>query len=498
MPSPERFKHRPLLSDIDKTDSVEIAPVDLPEEPPREDLPIAVMTANAEQPILNLHDVHEAAVTEARLRQLDERVLEQLTHQTHRDNHAATKQQVIDSLRTEVVPDPSEELSPQDEDYYQSLDQSLSEIFSAEPDGNGNSQLEQEFETVLSIESIEDEVGREAARRGYIAGLAQRLGARPEDAEAIYWRLADQPEVYRALKQQRQVLLLIEHEPERYEEFIQLTRTGDPADIDAFFVSIENEEVREQLQTLRSDEREVTKLIERRRVERLERSRASFSDTISSYDGLTEPQQILLGLVAERSAPEFLTLVREASLVGNSDGLSGTFLNRPLRIEHDGRAFLGSATIRQFDATGIRRAAAVDTARLRHCDVFNELAETTAGRILEPLFQLDPVESLPVQSDLSRIAHVLDTLGLKTGVADGWLILREFQLLDDHNQPNIPGIRRLIRQFQELGHQGGASFDGLDAAMLRRLLVFWDAEGADPRRSTILTANEMVALPESA
>ena len=217
MPPSEHFHHRPAVRKLDDTDAVDIAPSDLPEKLSFDELPLLAGQPLQDQQRLNVAEVHDFAATEARLRQLSGTERSKFIDRSQRDNHQATKQQVIDSLRAEVIPDSEAELSPHDAEYFQGLDQSLSEIFSGEPDENGNSRLEQEFETVLSIESIEDEAEQEAARRGYIAGLAQRLGARPEDAEAIYWRLAEQPEVYRALKQQRQVLLLIEHEPERYE-----------------------------------------------------------------------------------------------------------------------------------------------------------------------------------------------------------------------------------------------------------------------------------------
>ncbi len=485
---PRSQPHRPTLDEIDKVDRVTV----------KRDEPqlVPVVEPPQHEASLGVEEIDAFAAEEAARLELGPEAARQHIHQRQREHHAATKQRIVEDLRTTVRADAEDSFSPNETEYASRLNQSLTELFSVEPDESGVSPLEREFEAVLTIESIEEPAEREAARRKYVAGLAARLNARPRDVQAIYQRLTEQPEIYRALKQQRQVLLLIEHEPERYDEFIKLTNTGDDKAIDTFFDSIENDELREQLQTLSRDERAITQFIERRRVERLEQSRAKFGEVIGQYDELSEDQQVLLGRIAETAEPEFLALVREASLAGDADGLSGTVLRRPLRIHDDGRAFLGLAEILQFDGSGIRRAAAVDVARLRHCEVFNELAENTTGRLLEPFFQLDPVESLPVRSDLNRVAHVLDALGLKTGVADGWLILREFQLLNEQSQPNSPGIRRLIRQIQKLSHRN-ENLDNLAPSVMRRILAFWDAEGTDPRNSTILSANDVAALAET-
>ena len=469
----------------------------LPESPTREQLPIHVSTVDSERPLLSLHDVHESVVAEARIRQLGKNELSDLTREVHERNHRTTNQHGIDSLREAVIPARILELPPEEVAYYKRLDGVLGETFSGEHDESGSSRLERGFEEIIDIESIENADERAVARRSHIESLSQRLGARPEDAEAIYDQLAEHPEVYRALKQQRQVLLLIEHEPERYDEFIQLTRAGDDKAIDAFVSSIENDEVRENLQSLRSDESRVTQFIERRRVERLDLSRESFGNDVAGYDRLSTEQQLLLGRVVERSAPEFLALAREASLVGDDDGMTGTFLDRPLHIDHDGKAFLGTVEIQQLDARGICHAAAIDTARLRHFEVFNELTETKAAAILEPLLMLDRIESLPVEADLIRVTEILNAMGLKTAIPDGWMILREFRLLNDRGEPDQPGIQRLKNQLLELTRDSVNGFENLDTAQLRRILQFWDSTGSDPRQSIILSLSEAVALPES-
>lgn len=483
-----RANPRPNLDEIDSVDRVDV------KLPDADRLP--VIDPDDFSVTADVTEIDIQAAEEAASRGLNQEAARHHIHRRQRDHHELTKQRVLRGLRDSALPPESDFASPEDAARRQSLEKSINTIFSMEADSHGESRLEAELGAVLKIESIQDQTERVAAKNRYIAELARRLETRPEDAATIYQKLADQPEVYRALKQQRQVQLLIEHEPARYEEYIQLAKTGDRESLDAFVGSIENATLREQLSSLRAEETAVTEFIERRHAERMALSRETFRNSIPGYASLPDQHQVLLGRIAEQASPEFLSLVNGASLSGSEDGLAGQFLSRPFEIRNDGSARIGLADIHRFDATGIRQAAAIDIARSRRFKVFDELPDQTAAALLEPLLQFDRIESLPVQTDLNHVVKTLNALGLRTDIADGWLVLRDFQLLDDHSQPNPPGIRRLIQQLQALAGPSDPSVESIDSTLLRRILDFWDREGHDPRHSTILSPTEASDLPE--
>lgn len=488
MPSPE-IPHRHAIDDLD--DSDESHQLDL-EHSPAVDETVLSRAFNGE-PRLNLADAHETADEEAKKRSLTGSDRVDFIADFHRENHKQTKNRALDEIKSAVLPAPDEKLSEDQRRYSAELEKTLDTTFSGE--SIDRSRLERELGAVTEIESIEDEGQRDAARSAYIEQMAQHLPARPKDAEAIYEALAEQPAVYQAILQQKQVLLILEHDPDRYEDFIAVSETGDAAAMQSFVMSLNNPSLQTDLQTLQTEEHAVAEFIEHRNEERLAASRETFGDITREFDTLKRTEQLQLGRIARQATPIFLTLADRASLIAGSDSLTGTFLNRPVRIQ-EGRVFLGDAEIRTFDAAGIRRAAAVDTARRNQCQVFDELNDEKAAAVLEPLLQLNQIESLPMATDVARLSSLLDALGLKSDVADGWMVLREFQLIKDDGTADTPGIRRLVRQLRALPSSIDASSEILGPATFRLILNFWDHEGAQPRQSTILSLTEVTALPD--
>ena len=172
-------------------------------------------------------------------------------HEQDRDRITEDAQQRIASV---VRPPDGRPLTEEQRQYYDHVEEKADQLFSAEHDAEGVSNVERRYEEVLRIESTKDEKEREQARRKYISGLQQELGATREDAEAMYDQISSTPEVYRVLQQQKQALLILEHDPESYEQFVALTEEDDPDAMDAFIKGLDNEELSRQLQGLRENE----------------------------------------------------------------------------------------------------------------------------------------------------------------------------------------------------------------------------------------------------
>lgn len=442
--------------------------------------------------MLDVVHAHDEATHIAAERGLSPTESRELIRQRQIENHERAKQRVVEGLWESVTPREQREYL-QEREYFDGVRERVSVEFSTEADELDDSNLEQEYAEVLRIESIRDPVKRDVEKRRYVRLLAERLDCRPEHAEAIYQRLASRLDDYRQLQKQRQALVLLDHEPQKYDQFIQLTRAGDDAGIDRLFASVEAPEIRERLQTLRANELQITEVIELREAELKEAARREFETTIDGFASMPADRQLLLGSIAESASDDFLAVMRASGLRESGTGFAGTFLRRPLVIDETRRGFLGAASIPTFDACGLQHAAAVDLTDRESFHVFDEFVPHKTAAFLRPFLTATREDSIPTTSELHRTAGILDLLGLRESAADGWMTLREFELLDSTGGPNRAGIDRLLRQLTELSALT-QSFDGVSTGMLRRVLTFWQSEGETPQNSTILSAAEVAGL----
>lgn len=424
---PEHFNQRRSFRDLGQIESDKVKDDTKPVEAASE-------VVQVDNPWRHVLHVHDSTRENEGFEILDSDGQSELLKQEHQRNHDHTKQQTLDELKLSVIPAERRSGDIDQQRYHRELETGFDSVFSIEVDQNTESNLERELEAVLAIEAIEDNAERAIGKAKFIAELAERLKAKPKDAGAIYEKLATSSNVLAALKQQRQVLLLLEVDLEKYQTFITLTSAGDEAGIDALIATIENDSVRGQLSKARSTVGLASRVLERRRREKLQISRQKFAAIIPAYDAIDEDWQLALANIAATASPEFLSAIAQSALKQGDSGLEGTWLQRPLLINEFGEGYLGLARIREFSGSGLRDSALLDVTRRRPYRVFAELTEQQTTALLNPFFAFDRIESLPVAQDLKRIDQVLQLLGLEADSADGWMALREWQLVDDQGR----------------------------------------------------------------
>lgn len=317
--------HRPNPESVSRDDSVET----LPDESEIFDEPESL--EQSQLPVLDVVHVHDEAVESANEQELSGQETTQLIRSRQEENHSRAKRRSLDGLKNAVLPQQDEDYR-KEKPYYDSVIEQIDTVFSTDAEAGNDSRLEVEYREVVRIESIRDRKQRDTERARYIDDLATRLNARPKDAEAVYYRMANSLDDFRGLQKQRQAILLIEHDPDSYEEFIQLTERGDHEGIARLFESIESRDLREELQSLRRTELMVEQVIDQREADLMESARQTFGASVSDFETFSPDRQLLLGSIADSASTEFLEIVRAARMNESSLGLEGMFLGRPLII----------------------------------------------------------------------------------------------------------------------------------------------------------------------
>ena len=128
VPSPEHF-HRPSIDDLDDSDN---SHEKTREQQPVVDEVVLSRRFNGE-PQLNLADAHATADEEAKKRSLVNAERLDFIKDFHEQNHQHTKNRALAEIRASVSPDPADELTNAEKSYYETLNQSLDEVFSGEP-----------------------------------------------------------------------------------------------------------------------------------------------------------------------------------------------------------------------------------------------------------------------------------------------------------------------------------------------------------------------------
>lgn len=181
--------------------------------------------------------------------------------QVREEEHNKSRRQIAENSRDDikdVVRPPSRKGRTESKEQKQKreqLESRIDTVLSDEQGPDGASQFEKHLNDVLRIESIEDEDKREQARVRYLAALQAELGSTPEEARKVYDQLAAKPEVAKLIAQHRQAILIAQHEPDKYDEFVELVEKGDDKAINDFFGKLENPELRKQVTALQENVR---------------------------------------------------------------------------------------------------------------------------------------------------------------------------------------------------------------------------------------------------
>lgn len=344
------------------------------------------------------------------------------------------------------------------------------------------------LQAITEAELQPDGNERSAARKSAIKMIVSRIELTEEQAERLFDYYSARPEIYRQVIEIEQAKAVLQHEPDRFQEYVELMKEDDQQGIDEFLaaISVSNQDFAARTKMLADHRTTVTAHIHQLHHAEV-RIDAALGNSVSTSE-LSVGQQTALVEALDRIDQPVREAWSDLKFQIAADGLHANWLNTDLHVylNEDGRhaVSLDGVSVLGGNGQAFFQAAVVAKAWVNDPNTLSPAARRLIAGLVD---DLGPGFRQPTMDDVAAATTVLRMLELNHAE------VREQLGVTASGSVNQQRCRLLKRQLAVVLDETGISPDWINRRTMAAITRSWDND-SDIATPAILSMNQLTAL----